>query len=506
MEMSNIYSFEGIVDEKLTLARDYSSILEWSVDKAQTMSPIQWSDYKITDPGVIMLSMISYLYDHVNYELDSIFLNNLIRYSNDYNILKLMANFMGIETPMADSSLIEVEVSTKDSSNGIVIPKGYSFVVYDSGLGKNVYYNTLSAVDSSSNKVVVQCVEGEQNVLTVNVSAVDDLNRYFIDDTNIAGNIFQVTSVSGSDSLNSSEWVKTDNALLAVKDVYQFSVHSYVNDRISVRFFPGFLGELSAVGQDTLILTFFSSNGKAGRLSVDTPLKLTGAIVRGSEDISKLLDLSIVSSYGGRDKLTIDELRVLIGSRGNALDTYVNNFDYTRIADMDSRVYKSTAKPVDVAGGKSISIVYLTDQEYASEVIDNINERVDAHLEGRIPLFTSVSEKGYTLSTATFVNVNPLNKIEIDIYFKNNEVNTQAITDLVEDYIDETYRRDKINFGMSLRLYDLRVAIENLHVSISHVIVRNPLQDVVVEWNQVLNKPIIAINYKFVKVDVGSGL
>ncbi len=499
--------YEGIVDEKLTVCRDYSAILEWSVEKSQELSSDEWTDYTITDPGVIALSMISYLFDHVNYEIDALFLNNLIRYTKSYDILMLMASFMGIEVPFVETSEAKIRIFTVDGSNGISLPANYRFRVRDRSIGRDLLYNIRDSVVSGSNSVEVNCIEGEYDSVVLdpfNNSQMDSYNRSFFPNVNTAGNIVWVSSFHSDNPNVKTSWVKTDNAFLAVKDLMQFSIHRQGSDRVYLRFIPGVLGELTSMNHNRFLIEMYSSSGSLGRPGVGSILLPHDPVIVSGNDVTSNIQAEVLSSWGGRNSLSLEELRRFIGSRGNEVFSNVTNDDYKRISSIDSRILKTVASPIS---GEAISIYYLTDQHYSVEVRNEIEEKIENHLEGRMPLFTSLpSSKGYTLNyidSGDFIKVNPSNQIIMEVYLKNNEVDTEAISLIINNYIDRVYDRSMVEFGVNFRRFILRREIESLHESISHVFITNPSDDVQVPWNRVLGKPSTSISYKSSKIVIG---
>ncbi len=502
--VQKIDKYEGIVDEKLTICRDYSSIMEWSVGKSQILSKNEWSDYTITDPGVLALSMIAYLYDHVNYEMDAVFLNNLIRYTNNYDILLLMASFMGIKAPLLEASLAVVEVSTKDGSNGIYLPANYAFKIFDRSLGKDIFYNIRDEVNVvDSDKVEVSCVEGIYDSIIIDpsdISQVDGYHQSFFYDDSIAGNVAYVSSFNNSNPSVRTAWVMSDNAFLATKELLQFSMHRHNSSEIRLRYIPGMHGELALVNHNRLLVEMYSTGGAKGRLGVGSVLEPGEDIIVGGNNVTHNIQAEVLDSFGGTNPLTIEELRTLIGSKGSEVLSNVTVGDYMRISEADRRVLKVSANAIS---GEGMGIYYLTDQTYDVATINNIEENIEGFLDGRLPLFTSDVVKGYNLSyvdVGDFISISPLT---MEIYLKNNEVDTDLITGIINNYINYRYSRERSNFGENFSRFGLRREIEDLHESISHVFIINPADDIMVSWNKIVATPTTIITYKATDIDMG---
>ena len=126
------------------LARDYSSIVNYGLKKISQWSP-EWTDFTITDPGVLYVSAIAYLFDHLNYQLDEKYLNSILRYSYILDELYGIADFNGIELDGTRSAraVVDVTVSGNITRHSVYIPRFTEFIIVDNQTQEMQTFTTL---------------------------------------------------------------------------------------------------------------------------------------------------------------------------------------------------------------------------------------------------------------------------------------------------------------------------------------------------------------------------
>ena len=83
------------IGRKVTVARDYSGFVEWGVSNIPNWTK-QWSDYTITDPGILILNADAFLYDQLNFRIDNMYIDNILRFSRSREQLFYMAELVGL--------------------------------------------------------------------------------------------------------------------------------------------------------------------------------------------------------------------------------------------------------------------------------------------------------------------------------------------------------------------------------------------------------------------------
>lgn len=354
------------VGKDAVLARDYSGIVDWSVNKLATWCP-QWTDYTITDPGILFINAKAYIYDQINYKLDKTYLNNILRLTSSKEHLYFMGIFVGLDIPGVQAATVNVRIENT-SEYKVLLRRGTKFFINDKALGKDLNFSLKEDVTIyAGNSVKVDLIEGLPVEKFIYKEALSDNLTYMVYGDNVAENSFRVF-------IDGVEIPKVEDAFLNVLTTLCFSAH-FAFDGVVVKFPPGSKKELS---NSQIEIFYTDSSGQAGNLG-NVQLRLNEDLLVDDLDISDKLLISVISAEGGKDLLDLEEERCFIGDNTWRVDTLVNEADFASLVDKVDGLIRLF--PVFQENTSEIAVYYLEDSSYDSSLIE---EKIIDLLEGNL--------------------------------------------------------------------------------------------------------------------------
>lgn len=240
-----------------------------------------------------------------------------------------------------------------------------------------INYVTLKAIDLSNDNATksVPCIEGElvtcetDNDNIISISLLDDNNRYYLPETQIAENGIFITNVNNN--LNSlqegDEWEKVDNlnakGLGEGSKYYKFGFDS--KEGLPYIQFPD---NISSLIEDGLRIKYIRTHGASGNVSVRTLSKMEAPSSwdTASEDAAYNVDnyniYNSAAAKNGADKESLDDAYSNYKKTIGTFDTLVTCRDYI------NKIYQMTAD--------DNSNVNLVSNVIVSDIKDDINKAV----------------------------------------------------------------------------------------------------------------------------------
>lgn len=435
---------KDLLGKSLTLCRDYPSILKWSVEKIEKWCEV-WTDYTITDPGILFVNADAFLYDVVNYSLDETYLNNVLRYSKSMQSLYAMSKFDGLDFPAYNCSIAKVKV-VNQSDYPLVIPKDFVIYVRDSATTQSIYFNSLEELYvSRRTSVFGKFIEGKRGVIdtTFEVFYNNHNFEFSIPIQDIGLNSifvyaeYDFPDVEGeylSSDPTLRKLLKVDDALLNLADEPCYSVY-YAYNKVVVQLCPG-IGDFLDLDSRIKIIygETFGLSANVGQVNA----RPTEQIFYESINITSSIKFEIQYASGATIPYDLEETRVFIGNNVWRPETLVINPDFDNLMSAQfSEIVRFTV--IQEKGSEEMLVYYvpsLTDSEGNSMSDQRVEElETEIYDYSKDLMFGTVSlklvrsdEVEKDFSMVVYLNINTSNTDEI----------YNAIKIVLESYFDRT--------------------------------------------------------------------
>lgn len=466
-----------IIDSKLLLARDFSSLMEWSINKIPKITK-DWTDFTITAPETIFLSTSCYIYDIMNFALDRKFLNNQVRYSRDIDSLINMCVLRGIEVPgyMASKTTLSATFDTSGlGDTSIELIKGCKFEVFDVLAQKTVVLNLDVDTDIISGSNILYLTEGTINSIDIELNDISPIGTYVLEEDMIALNTVEFY-------VDNSIWRKVNDAFLITDFVPSYSVHRYYFGHTLIKLMPGFLTE---IGNDSINIKYNITSGNSGNVGTGSEINPQDRLIdTNGNNVTDRVTLSIVRSIGGADALDIEEVRRLIGGESSEVQTLVNLEDYEDVVNSVDAVVGCVVK--DINNLKYIYFIPDIDYEDYGYTLEEIAQNINVAVYDKVPAFTKINVEP--------VLIRPMSLI-VNVFLNRNELNITLLESRVEEYINNIFDRRNVNPGFELNRSAISVELETISSSIGHIVISYPISDVKCKWNEIMRLDNISINF-----------
>ena len=330
---------KDLIGKDSTLCRDYPSIVKWSVDHIEKWTD-DWTDYTITDPGVLFINAEAFLYDVVNYVLDESFLNNILRYTQSERALYSMSKFAGLTLPGYNCSQAKVLIENK-SEVDVVIPRDFEIFVRDEATNEMMYFYSLSELDIKAGKYGYgQFIEGKRVIIDTTFEEIyNQANFEFtIPTINVGINSVFVYAeydfdtsdrreVYSADEPTLYKMLKVDDALLNLASEPCYSVY-YAYNKVVVQFCPG-AADFFTMDSRIKILFGTPSGLKA---NVGTVIaKPMSELKVGGMNVAGEISYTVQYAVGASIPYDLEGTRVFIGNNVWRPETLVLNADFDNL-------------------------------------------------------------------------------------------------------------------------------------------------------------------------------
>lgn len=447
--------------------------MEWSVNKIPKLTQ-EWTDFTITDAGIIWVNAMSTLYDNTHYMLDRKYMNNIARYSKSVRNLIDMCNLMGMEVSGLTASLTELSVEIETDMN-VKLPKATRLEVYDATSGKSIYLNTIKEyelVRGMPNRII--CIEGAPVSETVYMADFDEKNRYYLDKGQIALNSVEVM-------VNGLYWEKEPDAFLSNSKNPSYSVHRSSSGKIMIKVSPRGRAVLGENGSFTLKYT--NSEGSGGNIAKSSDVKLMNNKFKdiGGKLVEDKIKFKVLTSGGGDEEMGLEDIRKFLGEQSNATETLVNDTDYANIPKYVPNLYQVTANSI----GNVMQVFYEPDENYPN--LEEIEANLKSYVAKRVPIFTKFE--------INRMKVRPFT-LKLVVYLNRNEIRTDYIEEDIKKYLKREYSKKNQVPGDILIRSQLAARLSALSPVISHINIPEPIIDIQCDWNQIFDLSYIIVEFQ----------
>lgn len=338
-----------------------------------------------SDPGIVLLKVLTALADKLNYNIDKNILEAYMPSAAQEESMRKLCDMLGYDMKYYNSATTDVTIYyTGDphdwqTVNGIaplILPRFTQITNIDADI---VYTTTERAVFTKANSVAtVPCIEGtlhfceEDNDGIVTLDNIDDNCRYYLPQTYIAENGLFIYNVS--DGIWSTEWNQVDNL-----NSHPLKSYIYKFGFDSKKFLPyiQFPSDVSALIGDGLRIGYIVTSGINGNVSARTLNTFTTPIEWKISDNEEQLQTNDYNKTGkdhtAEEFKCYNESAATNGTDREGLNSAYNGFKKTigtfdtlvTCRDYMNKIYQLTTSNTNTIPLVSNSIV--------SDIRDDIN-------------------------------------------------------------------------------------------------------------------------------------
>lgn len=436
--------------------KDFYQIWNELLDTASKLSE-RWDPTSTneSDPGIVLLKVLTAVADKLNYNIDKNTLEAFMPSASQSESMRKLCDMLGYTMKYYRSATTDVTISyignkvLTDLDGDICIDRFTNIKDADDSIN----YVTLEEkyINSAATSVSVSCIEGElvdcetddNNVISL--SLLDDNQRYYLPETQIAENGIFVFNYNGTS--DSTEWHRVDNLNIQPNEskVFKFGFDSKEN--LPYVQFPE---DISYIIEDGLVIKYIRTNGVNGNVSANSLTNLQKPTSWGDNGTSELLNvenftvLNNNSAINGRNPETITQAynnyKKTIGTF-NTLVTcrdYINKIYQMTVSDTDTTPLVSNVIVSDIRDDINRAYTLCTFNEFGVAYVDKAiqeNSSSDGSIDtARITNFDLIlypfrvfTNSGGILETNTALK-------EYDNAFKFSGTNVNAIESNLANY------------------------------------------------------------------------
>lgn len=317
-------------------AKDYYQAWNELLEIAKKLS-LRWDPTTTneSDPGIVLLKVLTAIVDKLNFQTDITALEVFMPSASTLESMQKLCNMMGYNIKYYQSATTDVTLyysgEAEWSQSSYLIPMFTSFTNSD----KSVNYISIEPKYLTKNNygVSIPCIEGQieqcesDNDNIISIYQLDDNNRYYFNETQIAQNGIFVFNIN--DGNKSSKWEEVDNlnSQEAKSKVYKFGFDSKLSKP-----YIEFPEDISSIIEDGLEIYYTRTSGVNGNISA----RELSAFVTVPTELSDNLDgdtesYTIVNpsaSTNGANLESIPEAYNNYKKTVGTFDTLINCRDY----------------------------------------------------------------------------------------------------------------------------------------------------------------------------------
>lgn len=321
--------------------KDFESIYTELLDLCKKISnKFDPSSSNESDPFVVLLKLMGFIGDKINYNVDKNTLERFITSATQESSMSELCDMLGYYRHYYKAASVDVTFTSSSAvSSELTIDK---YQVVNDGTDDSVDFVTCEDAKILMNSKVssskVRALQGTLKDLTIldstniTLDNLDEDNRIYFSESNVAENgIFFNDVLSYSDdsvddtssSSNSNAWKRSTNLNLEINgtNVFKFGYDSV--KQLPYLEFPTWISEIWGSSQS---IKYIVTNGVNGTISSGT---LNSTITKSVDDIEYTITASNVSSsVSGKDPETIDESYSGFKKTIGTFDTLVSCRDY----------------------------------------------------------------------------------------------------------------------------------------------------------------------------------
>ena len=275
------YSEENAVKLSAT-KKDFYQIWNELLETARKISE-RWDPTSTneSDPGIVLLKVLTAVADKLNYNIDINALESFMPSAAQEESMRKLTEMLGYTMKYYQSATTNVQIAYNKAESAAIKNQIYiDRFTNIKDIDDTINYVTLKTVylNKDMTSVEVPCIEGElvecetddDNIISL--MQLDDNNRYYLPETQIAENGIFVTNIDNELLTQESEdWEKVDNlnAQPVNKKCFKFGYDSRYN--LPYIQFPD---DISALIEDGLKIKYIRTNGANGNISPKTLYKM----------------------------------------------------------------------------------------------------------------------------------------------------------------------------------------------------------------------------------------
>lgn len=300
-----------------------------------------------TDPGIVLLKVLTAIADKLNYNIDKNTLEAFMPSATQEESMRKLCEMMGYNIKYYQSATVDVTFQYHGetditSTTKIFIPK-YSNV---KDADETINYVTLKSAQFGAGSLaqVIPCIEGSLEVCendddnVISIMQLDDNNRYYLPESQIAENGIFITNYY--DGVEVDElWTKVDN--LNTQQLGQ-KVFKFGYDSLEARPYVQFPEDISAIIEDGLVIKYIRTNGVNGNISAKTVAKLekpVGIDWKVGESEVTVEDFTVFNASSTQNGSNIES----INSAYNNYKKVIGTFDtLVTVRDYMNKIYMLT--------------------------------------------------------------------------------------------------------------------------------------------------------------------
>lgn len=391
-----------ITEEELRLSnlsytnKDFVSIYPELLDLAKKISP-KWdpSQTNESDPGLVLLKLLSFIGDKVNYNSDKNVLECFLPSATQDKSVRTLCELNGYFPKYYQSAT--TTISFRYDGKKLTAGDSFTLPAFDTVISDEsgeVSYTLLSPVTFYERKTVYSApaMQGTFETLAigdkerVQLTDLDDSNRIYLPETQIAQNgvfVFSNEDVGGRSYLQS--WNRVDNLNLVAPsdDAYVYKV-GYDSEQASV--YIEFPNNISDLIEDGITVMYCKTQGSDGNVSANALTTLVSPLTLVTAQGSSL-DFSSTSADALEDDSTSDYGALVIKN----LSSTINGADPEGIDD----AYNNFKKTVGTFN------TLVTCRDYANAIYDMVDDKGDPYVSN-VAVTDLRTDINYGTSIVTF--------------------------------------------------------------------------------------------------------
>ena len=471
-----------ILGRDVTLCRDYPAIVKWSVEKIEEWTN-SWTDYTITDPGILFINAAAFLYDTTNYVLDETFLNDILRYTQSLDALYSMSKFAGLTLPGYNCATAKVTISN-DSGWDVTVPKDFGIFVKDDATNDIIYFYALKNIHvPKGHNASGYFIEGKRSVIeTTFEEFYDNANFEFTIPVPEVG--LNAIFVYGEYECSGGEYDSTDptlrkmlqvdDALLNLASEPCFSV-SYAIEKVVVQLCPGAADWFNPDSRIKIVYGVATGlTANTGKV-VARPIE---SLYRGNENVSVDMTFTVLYAGGATIPYDLEETRVFIGNNVWRPETLIVNADFDNLMHLKfPEIVRFSA--IQEKGSEEMLVYFvpsLTQSDGQPMTLARVAELKQEVLDyAQDLMFGGVK---MTLKESKEVSFD----FVIEVYLKVNTSDTQSVHDaivtILEDFFDRTKQPRNFYFHRGYAITAIESGVSEIYsIDLTYPITDQQAQD-----------------------------
>ncbi len=421
--------------------KDFYQIWNELLDVAKKLSE-RWDPTSTneSDPGIVLLKVLASIADKLNYNIDKNILEAFMPSAAQEESMRKLTEMLGYNMRYYQSAVTEVRFSyigeEKLPQNGLTVPEFMTIKNADGDVNYVVVYDDehQTTISNDYKSIVIKCIEGQivqcesDNNNIISINQIDDNNRYYLPETQIAENGIFIYNV---DNGSTYSWTKVDNLntkALGLR-VYKVGFDSRVN--LPYIQFPDDIHKLI---NDGLTIYYIRTSGINGNISARTlsTFELPDDDTWQKYDVTNFSVTNESATNNGKNIETITEaynsFKKIIGT----FDTLVTCRDYMnkiyQLVDLNNIPLVSNAIVSDIRSDINRAVTLCSFNEYGIVYVD---QSVETKIKFVVNLLSELQAK-----TSSEVSIGDIGFVSSEVrYYSCKEVDNNSSTwELKKDY------------------------------------------------------------------------